>query len=157
MPWWSSKGIKTTFHRSDKTLSDPLKTCKCWERLFSLMADVEALLFFLLSSQSYAICFALCRFISHPWNQEIVKLTAFYFVILRPGREVSTPWVSRQPCSKSLCLVILFLKGTLEFHLPRWQRSSMALASLSQQLKKVAFKTLNLGIKQALPPPVTTV
>lgn len=119
------------------------------------MADVEALLFFLSSSQSYVICFALCRFISHPWNQEIIKLTAFSFVILHPGRKVSTPWVSRRPCSKSLCLVILCLKGSFEFHLPHWQSSSMVFASFSQQLKEVAFKTLNLRIKQVLPPPAT--
>lgn len=119
------------------------------------MADVEALLFFLSSSQSYVICFALCRFISHPWNQEIIKLTAFSFVILHPGRKVSTPWVSRRPCSKSLCLVILCLKGSFEFHLLHWQSSSMVFASFSQQLKEVAFKTLNLRIKQVLPPPAT--
>lgn len=47
------------------------------------------------------------------------------------------------------------LKGTCEFCLPRWQRSSTVLAPCSQELKEVAFKTLILGRRQVLPPPVT--
>lgn len=105
--------------------------------------------------QSYTTCFALRRFISHPWNHATLRLTALCFTTLQQGGKRAAPrgskWPHPAPCSpvpyvwKALLnLTLLTGKDAARY----WLRSH-------QQLKEVAFKTLNPGRNQALPPPAT--
>lgn len=115
---------------SGKTLPGPLKTSKGWARVFIQMIP-RALPFSSSSGQSYTICFASSRFISHLWNQAIVQLTALYFTTFHHGGKWAllqgSRWPHPHPCSP----VTLRLKGTSELNVPHWQGCSMVLAAFS--------------------------